>query len=76
MNRASSHDQDERRREVKRKQKVNRRARNVMRKTVEARERAKEAAAIDLKLRGLRQFAGCRSADEYAAVLQAKRGLL
>lgn len=77
MNRLSSHEQNELRRAVKRKKRKMRRGRQVeLAKRRADVERAKQAAEIETKLRGLSQFTGCRAADEYAAVLKAKRELL
>jgi len=76
MNRLSAHEQAERRRSVKRKQKQQRRARVVARMTREQWERKREASEITMKLRGLAQYRDCRSAREYAALLETKRSLL
>lgn len=76
MNRLSSHEQNERRREAKKRQKASRRARVIHRMTAEDKKRQHEQKALDERIRGLQQFAGCRSADEYASVLRQKKALL
>ncbi len=76
MNRLTPHEQDERRRKVKARQKAERRKTRKAQKPKRVEKRTAAVGELEFKLRGLAQWKDYRAAREYAAVLQAKKELL